>query len=149
MSYSLCLALKSEHIPGNYSYQNVSKSLRLYENRILRYILLLVAADSQKVDLLRQKNASDGAAAPSESILHHSVRYGAAGPSIAPWSHLSGALSLPAVPLDERPGLGVNHGGDYAPLPDRLREVESFVERHPDHELRIAEPDVALLPGER
>lgn len=38
------------------------------------------------------------------------------------------------------------YGGDYPPLPERLREVDRFVEQHPDHELRIAEPDRSLLP---
>jgi predicted nucleic acid-binding Zn-ribbon protein len=41
------------------------------------------------------------------------------------------------------------YGGDYPPLPDRLREVDQFVEQHPDHELRIAETDQALLSREK
>jgi DNA-directed RNA polymerase subunit RPC12/RpoP len=41
------------------------------------------------------------------------------------------------------------YGGDYQPLPERLREVDRFVEQHPDHELRIAEPDRSLLPDEK
>lgn len=35
--------------------------------------------------------------------------------------------------------------GSYEPLPEHLREVESFVERNPDHKLRVAEPDLSLL----
>lgn len=42
-----------------------------------------------------------------------------------------------------------SYGGEYPPLPERLREVNQFVEQHPDHELRIAEPDPSLLPNER
>jgi DNA-directed RNA polymerase subunit RPC12/RpoP len=39
-----------------------------------------------------------------------------------------------------------SYGGDYTPLPERLREVDPFVEQHPNHELRIAEIDPSLLP---
>ncbi len=35
------------------------------------------------------------------------------------------------------------------PLPERLREVDQFVEQHPEHELRTAEPDRSLLPNEQ
>ncbi|MGL5806127.1 MAG: hypothetical protein ACRC2R_02720 [Xenococcaceae cyanobacterium] len=35
---------------------------------------------------------------------------------------------------------------DYEPLPEHLREVDRFVERNPNHELRIAESDPSLLP---
>jgi predicted RNA-binding Zn-ribbon protein involved in translation (DUF1610 family) len=41
------------------------------------------------------------------------------------------------------------YGGDYPPLPERLREVDLFIEQYPDHELRIAEPDQVLLPREK
>jgi predicted RNA-binding Zn-ribbon protein involved in translation (DUF1610 family) len=37
------------------------------------------------------------------------------------------------------------YGGDYQPLPERLREVDNFVLNCPHHELRIAEPNVLLL----
>jgi hypothetical protein len=33
------------------------------------------------------------------------------------------------------------YGGDHPPLPECLREVDQFVEQHPDHELRIVESD--------
>ncbi len=39
------------------------------------------------------------------------------------------------------------YGGDYEPLPERLREVDTFVESYPDHELRVAESDLSLLPS--
>jgi DNA-directed RNA polymerase subunit RPC12/RpoP len=39
-----------------------------------------------------------------------------------------------------------SYGGEYSPLPERLREVDRFVEQYPDHELRIAELDRSLLP---
>ncbi len=39
------------------------------------------------------------------------------------------------------------YGGDYEPLPERLREVDKFVESCPDHELRVTEPDRSLLPS--
>ena len=41
------------------------------------------------------------------------------------------------------------YGGDYEPLPRRLREVESFVERNPNHKLRVAEPELSLMPVQR
>lgn len=41
------------------------------------------------------------------------------------------------------------YGGDYPPLPERLREVDRFVEQYPEHELQIAEPDRSLLPDEQ
>jgi DNA-directed RNA polymerase subunit RPC12/RpoP len=41
------------------------------------------------------------------------------------------------------------YGGDYQPMPERLREVNRFVEQYPDHELRIAELDRSLLPDEK
>jgi DNA-directed RNA polymerase subunit RPC12/RpoP len=41
------------------------------------------------------------------------------------------------------------YGGDYPSLPERLREVDRFVEEFPEHELRVAEPDLSLLPGKR
>lgn len=41
------------------------------------------------------------------------------------------------------------YGGDYIALPERLREVDQFVEQYPDHELRIAEPNQSLLPNEK
>jgi hypothetical protein len=41
------------------------------------------------------------------------------------------------------------YGGNYEPLPEYLHEVASFVERNPDHKLRVAEPDLSLLPRER
>ncbi|MBD1821984.1 hypothetical protein H6F51_05660 [Cyanobacteria bacterium FACHB-DQ100] len=39
--------------------------------------------------------------------------------------------------------------GAYPSLPDRLREVDQFVEQYPDHALRIAKPDETLLPDEK
>ncbi|MBW4581667.1 MAG: hypothetical protein KME42_19020 [Tildeniella nuda ZEHNDER 1965/U140] len=41
------------------------------------------------------------------------------------------------------------YGEDYPPLPERLREVDRFVEQHPDHELQIAAPNRSLLPDEQ
>ncbi len=41
------------------------------------------------------------------------------------------------------------YGGDYPSLPERLREVDRFVEEFPEHELRVSEPDLSLLPRER
>lgn len=38
------------------------------------------------------------------------------------------------------------YGGNYLPLPDRLKEVDRFVDDNPDHELCTAEPDLTLLP---
>lgn len=40
------------------------------------------------------------------------------------------------------------YGGDYPPLPERLREIDQFVEQYSNHELRIAELDRSLLPDE-
>jgi hypothetical protein len=42
-----------------------------------------------------------------------------------------------------------SYGGDYPSLPERFREIDQFIEQHPDHELRIAEPDRSLLPDEQ
>jgi hypothetical protein len=39
-----------------------------------------------------------------------------------------------------------SYGGDYEPLPERLREVDNFIENYPEHELRVAETDPSLLP---
>jgi DNA-directed RNA polymerase subunit RPC12/RpoP len=41
------------------------------------------------------------------------------------------------------------YGGDYLPLPERFREIDRFVEQYPEHELRVAENDLSLLPEER
>jgi DNA-directed RNA polymerase subunit RPC12/RpoP len=41
------------------------------------------------------------------------------------------------------------YGGGYPSLPDRLREVDRFVEQYPEHELRIAEPERSLLPDDQ
>ena len=41
------------------------------------------------------------------------------------------------------------YGGDYPPLPERFREVDRFVKEFANHELRVAEPDLSLLPGDR
>ena len=38
------------------------------------------------------------------------------------------------------------YGGDYLSLPERLKEVDRFVEENPEHKLRTAEPDLTLLP---
>ncbi len=38
-----------------------------------------------------------------------------------------------------------SYGGDYQPLPERLREVDNFVLSYPNHELQIAEPNLSLL----
>lgn len=35
--------------------------------------------------------------------------------------------------------------GSWPPLPERLQEVEQFVIENPEHPLRVAEPDDALL----
>lgn len=40
------------------------------------------------------------------------------------------------------------YGRDYQPLPERLQEIDRFVEQYPDHELRIAALDRSLLPSE-
>lgn len=41
------------------------------------------------------------------------------------------------------------YGGDYEPLPERLRDVEAFVERNPSHALCVAPPNPSLLPMSR
>ena len=41
------------------------------------------------------------------------------------------------------------YGGKYLPLPKRLQEVDRFVDEYPDHELRVADPDLSLLPDKR
>ncbi len=38
-----------------------------------------------------------------------------------------------------------SYGGEYEPLPKRLREVDNFVLSYPGHELRVAELDLLLL----
>lgn len=38
------------------------------------------------------------------------------------------------------------YGGDYEAPPERLREVEEFIERNPNHALRIAPYNPSLLP---
>ena len=38
------------------------------------------------------------------------------------------------------------YGGDYLSLPERLKEVDRFVEENPEHKLRTAETDLTLLP---
>ena len=42
-----------------------------------------------------------------------------------------------------------SYNRDYPPLPERLREVDQFVEQYLNHELRIADLDPALLPREK
>ncbi|MFN6568866.1 hypothetical protein [Dendronalium sp. ChiSLP03b] len=42
-----------------------------------------------------------------------------------------------------------SYGRDYEPLPERLQEVDTFVESYPEHELRVAKPDSSLLPSKQ